>query len=604
MIANKYISTKLPLVSTSERSAMRNLRMNADIVISKPDKGSGVVIMDRHEYVEKMLSILHDTTKFQRVSSERSVKRGRKPLVFHPLLEKESELDRFLVELDGKIPKDVSKSIRPRGSRLAHMYGLPKMHKPGVPLRPVLSATGTYNFELAKWLNSVLQPLVNSQHSVDSAFEFVDLLKDLPVASTMVSFDVVSLFTNVPLHDTIDVILDRVFTDGESSEYLTDMGIDVSRAELRKLLELATSRMLFTFDGQLYEQIDGVSMGSPLGPLFANFFLGHLESNVFERREQYYPVFYVRYVDDTFLLFSVPGDVDMFLKLLNEFHPSIQFTCEFSVNETIPFIGVNVKMTRAGFETSVYHKRCDKGIFLHSQSFCDEKYKNNLMKMLCHRAFTLSSNWAGFHEEIERSTKCLRKLGYDPEKLSDDIRCFLQRKLSLDDNSARKTDVLDSPLLVLPFRGVRATRSLKYALEGLCRRTSVRCPKVVFTSVKLSMKLRRPEKKPNLVNSGGVTYLFKCPVTGCKSCYVGVTRRHLFQRVREHVGNQSGVNSAVYDHLMMHDIWPSFDDHLGCFEILVKTSSFRHLLFAEAFHIKHLKCDLNKQSDSIVLNVF
>ena len=74
-----------------------------------------------------------------------------------------------------------------------------------------------------------------------------------------------------------------------------------------------------------------------------------------------------------------------------------------------------MKMTRAGFETSVYHKGCDKGIFLHSQSFCDEKYKNNPMKMLCHRAFTRSSNWAGFHEEIERSTKCLQKLGFDPK---------------------------------------------------------------------------------------------------------------------------------------------------------------------------------------------
>ena len=131
------------------------------------------------------------------------------------------------------------------------MYGLPKLHKPGIPLRPVLSATGTYNFELAKWLNSVLQPLVYSKHTVESAFEFVDILKEVPVSKTMVSFDVVSLFTNVPLSDTIEIILDELFDSTGQSEYLAELNCETNRSDTKKLLELATSGMLLAFDGDL-----------------------------------------------------------------------------------------------------------------------------------------------------------------------------------------------------------------------------------------------------------------------------------------------------------------------------------------------------------------
>ena len=572
------------------------------IVISKPDKGSGVVVMDRANYVDKMMKILDDVTKFRVIDADKPT-RGRKPLVSHPLLQKEADLDRVLTSMKEKLPNDVRNEIRPHGSRLAHMYGLPKLHKQGVPLRPVLSATGTYNFKLAKWLNSILQPLIPAKHTVDSAFDFVDMLDDVPSAETMVSFDVVSLFTNVPVGETIQVILDAVFdTSGESS-FLEDQGIRLQRRDLQLLLEKATVNMLFTFDGVLYEQIDGVSMGSPLGPLFANFYLGFLEISVFAENHNFFPVFYVRYVDDTFLLFSDPTHVQLFLERLNRFHPAIQFTCEFSVDSSIPFIGVTVVMSKTGFSTSVYHKSCDKGVFLHSQSFCDEKYKRNLMPMLCHRAFALSSSWTGFHEEIERSVKCLTQLGYDECVLGSQVRHFLTRRLGPESSTQKEKSKLVP--LVLPYKGESAKKRLISSFSALCRRVNTECPGLVFTSTSVGSLVRLPEAKPKVVNSGGVTYMFKCPQTGCESRYVGVTRRHLFQRVREHLAERKdGSSSVIFDHLMFHDVRPTFETHLECFSILKKSSKWRSLLFTEAYHIKHQKCDLNTQTDSIPLRVF
>ena len=81
----------------------------------------------------------------------------------------------------------------------------------------------------------------------------------------MCSLDVCSLFTNVPLDETIDIALDKLYS-------LSDPPT-LPRSVLRKLLEFTTKKSHFLFDGQYYDQIDGVAMGSPLGPVLANIFM-------------------------------------------------------------------------------------------------------------------------------------------------------------------------------------------------------------------------------------------------------------------------------------------------------------------------------------------
>jgi hypothetical protein len=87
----------------------------------------------------------------------------------------------------------------------------------------------------------------------------------------MVSFDVVPLFTCIPTLETIDIILDRVYNKK------TRVFHNLKRDELKRLLIICTQESHFQFNGEYYDQVDGVAMGSPLGPLFANIFMSHLE---------------------------------------------------------------------------------------------------------------------------------------------------------------------------------------------------------------------------------------------------------------------------------------------------------------------------------------
>ena len=82
----------------------------------------------------------------------------------------------------------------------------------------------------------------------------------------MASFDVKSLYTNVPLETTIDIILRRIYTNHELTTSLT-------KKEMKELLLLCTKNLNFTFSGQIFIQVDGVAMGSPLAPLLADIFI-------------------------------------------------------------------------------------------------------------------------------------------------------------------------------------------------------------------------------------------------------------------------------------------------------------------------------------------
>ena len=93
----------------------------------------------------------------------------------------------------------------------------------------------------------------------------------------LVSYDVVSLFTNVPLDETIEILVNKAFKDNWfNSQY----NLNISRQDLTDLLNIATKDQLFQFEGTLYEQFDGVAMGSPLGPLIANVFMCSIEEQL------------------------------------------------------------------------------------------------------------------------------------------------------------------------------------------------------------------------------------------------------------------------------------------------------------------------------------
>ena len=146
-----------------------------------------------------------------------------KQLDSDPTLTRLSSLQSYVRNLknNNEITEAEYKAMRPRNARPAKACGLPKIHKEFdnlPPFRPIIDTTGTAHYFTAKFLANLLKPLTTNQFTFDDSFDATRKINIIPKELfdcdyKYVSFDAVSLFTNVPLCKTVNIILKRVYTD-------------------------------------------------------------------------------------------------------------------------------------------------------------------------------------------------------------------------------------------------------------------------------------------------------------------------------------------------------------------------------------------------------
>jgi len=144
---------------------LNDVRSDDSIIITRPDKGNGVVIVSRIDYLNKM-KLISDGTKFKQLKQ-------------NPTKSREESLSVYLrkLEKDGIIDDATFHKILPSGSSPGVLYGLPKVHKAGCPFRSIVSSVNTYNYNLASYLVGILQPIFSDQQKVKDSFSFADWAK-------------------------------------------------------------------------------------------------------------------------------------------------------------------------------------------------------------------------------------------------------------------------------------------------------------------------------------------------------------------------------------------------------------------------------------------
>ena len=204
----------------------------------------------------------------------------------------------------------------PSGSAPARIYGTPKMHKFSSSdlfpkLRPIFSSIGTFNDNLTRFLCDLCSTLVPNDYSCKDNFSFASQIKNANLSKRfLVSYDVTSHFTNIPLQETIDLAINIIFSHNPN--------LNITKKELNKLFLFATSQTQFIFNGKFYNQIDGVAMGSPLAPVLANIFMDFYESKWLNEYNLNKPKFYLRYVDDILAALDKEQDSLNYFNFLNK----------------------------------------------------------------------------------------------------------------------------------------------------------------------------------------------------------------------------------------------------------------------------------------------
>ena len=162
--------------------------------------------------------------------------------------------------------------------------------------------------------------VIPTTNCTKDSFTFAKEIKKVRATNKfLISYDVCSLFTSIPLKETIDIAVDLLF------EHNPDFKI--TKTELKKLFDFATSDTHFLVDGSFYDQIDAVT----------NFFMGFHEANWLQVFKDCEKILYRRYVDDIINLFNSESDADKFYEFLNKQHPNIKFIFEKQQNNQISF---------------------------------------------------------------------------------------------------------------------------------------------------------------------------------------------------------------------------------------------------------------------------
>ena len=429
---------------TTSTSRLTNLRKNKDIVITKPDKGNGVVILDRKLYDNTIQELISDTSKFEKLNED-------------PNLKREASLQRFLHKLKQKnfFNENEFDKLYPSGSAPARIYGTPKMLKfspsDSFPkLRPIVSSIGTFNYNLARFLCDLLSPLVPNYYSCKDTFSFVSQIKNANLSKKfLVSYDVTSLFTNIPLQETIDIAINLIFNHNPN--------LNITKKEVSNSNN----------SSKFYNQIDGVAMESPLAPVLANIFMDFYESKWLNEYNLGKPKFYLRYADDILATSDKEQDSLDFLNFLNKRHPNIKFTIEKQTNHSITFLDVFISgINNQNLTLQTYHKSTYTGLLLHFKSFTSFSYKISLIKCLIGRSFKICKNWNSFHSDIENIKSNLIKNAYPPSLIDKVIKKYLDYTFS--SNQSQLKDTPDVHYFKLPYIS-NPSHHIKKKLSKLCK---------------------------------------------------------------------------------------------------------------------------------------
>ena len=344
-----------------------------------------------------------------------------------------------------------------------------------------------------------------------------------------------------------------------------------------------------------------MAMGSPLGPTFANIFMCSLEENMLDNCPlSFRPLFYRRYVDDTFLLFRNKDHAADFLDYANGIHRNIRFTIEYENDDKLPFLDILVFRNNDHFNTTVFRKKTFTGLGSNFYSHCFFNFKVNSLSTLIHRAFTLTSDWNAFHQEISFLHEYFINNCFPSKLFFNYVKKFLNN--------------IYIPKLTIPT----VPKLPLYASVPLIHSKSFYTDLYKIINKHLpAIDLKLIPKNPLTIGSlfpfkerlgplmtSGVVYKFNCPRCDLGT-YVGATRRLLKVRADAHrgVSYRTGVSiknpefSSIRNHTKTCKHKICYED----FEILGKATNSQKLAILESLFIKQTVPQLNNQTTATPL---
>ena len=496
-------------------TALKTLANDSSVIITQADKGGGVVIIDKNEYVNKMKELLEDSDTYEKKTSGYIEKLSKKFNQDARKLLKNSEKGKNLVHLLEEAPT------------APQMRGLPKLHKVNIPMRPITSGIGSAPHQLAKVLAKPLSSslgTINDSH-LRNTDDLMERIKDVDFTDKyLASFDVKSLFTNVSVEGALNAI--KSVVDNIDADQLP-----LPKADYIKLLTLCMKFGGFTFNSDEYSQHSGLAMGSPLSPVAACLFMEWLEKHHYQGimgRD----VIWTRYVDDVLVVVPKSMNLEEKLDALNSVDVKIQFTLEKEKQGSLAFLDTEI-IRQDQVKFKVYRKPTNKECYVHFYSGHSDRVKRGVVIGFFLRAFRICSK-EYLDEELEHIISSFTKLKYPKGFLLN----LKQKALHIRTKSKIGKKKKDERYLTIPISRPAETIASQLETTGF---------KVAFTSGKKVGDMFTKKKRDNTQDKSVV---YKVPCGACDKSYIGETGRGIETRFKEH--KRDIRNNMEYSAFVVH----------------------------------------------------
>lgn len=516
------------------RSLREKVRVN-NLVISKADKGNCVVVLSRADYVKKVEEFISNNN-FETLPNDNTLK-------FNKLLKAE------IKNCESTITKYTSRTLTLSNPMTPRLYGLPKLHKTNIPIRPVVSFINTPASKLAVFLKQLIVSLTEfkPQHAVINSQDLVSKIKDIRLneKTLLVSFDVSNLFTSVPIKDTL-VILENLLRSN-----------NIPQQEILHILTLTKVTLqqnFFQFNNSFYSQPDGLAMGSSLSPLLAEIFMNHLECNNITNNNNLKCIsHWFRYVDDC--LVFIEGDsatAQHVLDYINTVHSNIKFTMEIEKNSSINFLDLTITKVQEHLEFSIYRKPTQTDHTIPHDSNHPFRYKIAAFNTYIHRLKSIPLSDSQFSTELNLIKQLAISNGYPPTLIANLLHKYnLKRQRNLAFGSSSVEATAANSYFSLTYIG-NISQKIANFIEKNSDNVSISFKPSNSTATSL---INSKDRLSHLQKSG----IYKLSCGDCPATYIGQTRRNIDTRIKEHINKPS---HSVFGHHLQYTNH-SFDKELN-----------------------------------------
>ncbi|XP_075151062.1 uncharacterized protein LOC142233289 [Haematobia irritans] len=539
------------------------LKDNDDILILTSDKGGKTVAMDKMEYNLKMKEIVHDMCTYKRLKVDPTSRLQTKN---NKLVDKLFNLNIISMQEKNKLTSRTA--IAPR------IYGLPKIHKEGTPLRPICSSVNSPSYNLCKYIVNILKNITeDSKYNVKDSIAFKSKVNDMPIQDdeVLISFDVVSLFPSIPINLAIQTI-ERKWT---KIEQYTGIPKDIFKD---LIIFCIKDTRYFKFEDRVYEQLKGMPMGSPASPIIADIIMEELLDDVFKKTTK--PRVVTKYVDDIFAIIK-RSDVEETLNALNSYNRQIQFTKEEELDQKLPYLDTIVHRQGNQLKLNWYQKPTASGRLLNFYSNHNKRIIINTATNFIIRVLSISD--PGFHlENEEKIRKILTNNDFPKRTIQNLINKVKSKQMNNKNENNEKVMKIYKPVTYIAGFSERLCKSDIYDKDKyqLALKTT-KTVKGLFSKTKTKIK---NDDKSNII------YKIKCKGDKsnlCQKTYIGTTMTKLKTRLSSHKSDIKATDkpmeqkTALAAHCAQTGHKPNFEG----VEILDHENNYRRRFTLEMLHI-------------------